>query len=222
MKVILRQRSYKLTDKELIADLKKAARKLHTKSISREQYTQVGKYYASTMSYRFGSWTKALRRAGLQLVRHAQWYADEQLFRNIAEVWIKLGRQPTATDMKSAVSLYAFNTYRKRFGGWRQSLEHFADYVNNNRAARSVSGITAVERQPFQRRRMRSGIGKHMRHKILARDKFRCVHCGASPKNNLTVRLHVDHIRPVSKGGETIPDNLQTLCEECNLGKCDE
>jgi 5-methylcytosine-specific restriction endonuclease McrA len=33
------------------------------------------------------------------------------------------------------------------------------------------------------------------------------------------VTLHVDHIVPVSRGGLTLDDNLQTLCQECNLGK---
>ena len=34
-------------------------------------------------------------------------------------------------------------------------------------------------------------------------------------------KLHVDHIKPVSKGGKTVRDNLRTLCEDCNLGKRD-
>jgi 5-methylcytosine-specific restriction endonuclease McrA len=32
-------------------------------------------------------------------------------------------------------------------------------------------------------------------------------------------RLHIDHIVPWSKGGETALENLETLCSECNLGK---
>jgi len=35
------------------------------------------------------------------------------------------------------------------------------------------------------------------------------------------VVLHIDHVTPWSKGGETEMDNLQTLCEPCNLGKSD-
>jgi 5-methylcytosine-specific restriction endonuclease McrA len=31
--------------------------------------------------------------------------------------------------------------------------------------------------------------------------------------------LHVDHIKPWSLGGLTVDENLQTLCEPCNLGK---
>ncbi|MCL4507775.1 MAG: HNH endonuclease [Chloroflexi bacterium] len=33
------------------------------------------------------------------------------------------------------------------------------------------------------------------------------------------MELHVDHILAWSKGGETVLENLQTLCSVCNLGK---
>jgi 5-methylcytosine-specific restriction endonuclease McrA len=36
------------------------------------------------------------------------------------------------------------------------------------------------------------------------------------------VQLHVDHIYPWAKGGETVVENLQTLCMTCNIGKSDE
>ena len=31
--------------------------------------------------------------------------------------------------------------------------------------------------------------------------------------------LHIDHIVPVSKGGKTVPSNLQVLCSKCNGNK---
>jgi len=36
------------------------------------------------------------------------------------------------------------------------------------------------------------------------------------------LELHVDHIQPWSRGGPTVFENLQTLCNSCNLGKSDE
>ena len=33
------------------------------------------------------------------------------------------------------------------------------------------------------------------------------------------VKLHVDHIKPVSRGGKSVLNNLQTICEDCNCGK---
>lgn len=46
-----------------------------------------------------------------------------------------------------------------------------------------------------------------------------CQYCGYGPKDG--VKLHVDHIKPVSKGGTNDRSNLQALCELCNLGKSD-
>lgn len=59
-----------------------------------------------------------------------------------------------------------------------------------------------------------------LRYDILVRDGFRCKICGASAADG--VKLHVDHILPVSKGGKTEKSNLRTLCERCNLGKSDK
>lgn len=56
-----------------------------------------------------------------------------------------------------------------------------------------------------------------MRYEVLRRDGFKCVKCGRSAKDG--VRLHVDHIVPVSRGGKSVMNNLQTLCEDCNCGE---
>ncbi len=61
-----------------------------------------------------------------------------------------------------------------------------------------------------------------IRLKVLDRDAYRCILCGRSPAINIGVRLHIDHKIPFSKGGRTTIDNLQTLCQDCNLGKSDE
>ena len=56
-----------------------------------------------------------------------------------------------------------------------------------------------------------------LRYDIMKRDGFRCVICGRGAEDG--VKLHVDHIKPVSKGGKSTPSNLRTLCQDCNLGK---
>ena len=58
-----------------------------------------------------------------------------------------------------------------------------------------------------------------LRYQILLRDEFRCQICGRSQEDG--VILHIDHIKPISKGGKTIPSNLRVLCSDCNLGKSD-
>ena len=67
------------------------------------------------------------------------------------------------------------------------------------------------------RQRERSLMSASLRTTILRRDGSRCRMCGTSPFDGAS--LHIDHITPVSWGGLTVPENLQTLCQSCNLGK---
>mgnify|MGYP002517371840 FL=1 len=60
-------------------------------------------------------------------------------------------------------------------------------------------------------------VTRAMRYEVLHRDGFRCVRCGRGREDG--VKLHVDHVVPVSRGGKSVMSNLQTLCEDCNLGK---
>ncbi len=62
-------------------------------------------------------------------------------------------------------------------------------------------------------------INLRMRFLVMKRDNFKCCMCGRSPATTPGLELHIDHIKPWSKGGETVIDNLQTLCSDCNLGK---
>ena len=64
-------------------------------------------------------------------------------------------------------------------------------------------------------------ISDKLRYQVLKRDNFKCCACGASPAKDPAVELHIDHIIPWSKGGETTLENLQTLCSRCNIGKSD-
>jgi len=58
-----------------------------------------------------------------------------------------------------------------------------------------------------------------LRFEILERDHFTCQYCGASPRKNPEVKLHIDHKDSKKNGGKDEKDNLITACEYCNLGK---
>ncbi|HMD53649.1 MAG TPA: HNH endonuclease signature motif containing protein [Phycisphaerae bacterium] len=66
---------------------------------------------------------------------------------------------------------------------------------------------------------LRRDISMGLRFAILKRDRFRCRLCGNSPAIDANCHLHVDHIRPFSKGGKTRAENLRALCAHCNIGK---
>lgn len=59
-------------------------------------------------------------------------------------------------------------------------------------------------------------ISKKTRFEVFKRDGFKCQYCGQTPPS---VTLEVDHINPVSKGGEDDINNLITSCFDCNRGK---
>ena len=80
--------------------------------------------------------------------------------------------------------------------------------------------IKKAEEYKAQRNDERSKMTNSLRYDVMRRDKFRCVLCGASADDG--VKLHVDHIIPVSKGGLTTMENLRTLCDRCNTGKRDK
>ena len=66
----------------------------------------------------------------------------------------------------------------------------------------------------------RSLMTASLRYDILKRDNFRCQICGSTVQDG--VKLHIDHIIPVSKGGHTTENNLRVLCDRCNFGKSDK
>lgn len=55
-----------------------------------------------------------------------------------------------------------------------------------------------------------------LRWKVLERDDFTCRYCGQSAPS---AKLEVDHVLPISEGGQTTEANLVTACFSCNRGK---
>jgi hypothetical protein len=65
----------------------------------------------------------------------------------------------------------------------------------------------------------RKGLSKSLRFGVFGRDQFACRYCGKAPPE---VKLVVDHVIPVAKGGTNDETNLITSCESCNQGKSDK
>lgn len=199
-------------DNDLIADLQRVASAYGTPSVSWEQYAADGAFGCETLRRRFGSWNNALQRAGLELGKRWR-IPNEELFANLEAIWRGLGRQPRRADLDSILSRVSRSVYEQRFGSWRRGLEAFVSWANQEERSESAPPIGAsghrTGRQPSLR----------LRFHVMQRDDFRCRHCGRAPATSPGLHLHVDHIRPWAAGGETLLENLQTLCEDCNQGK---
>lgn len=216
MKFVYQAYHSDITNEDLIKDLQRIRDKLGNKSLSMAEYDKNGQYNSSTISRRFGTWNDALRTAGIDL--RNEFWEEIDLFNNLETVWIAKGKQPTRRDMDEyPQSQISSGAYLRRFGKWSAALASFVEYVNNTEE--EANGYQEGSSQKSIHKTKRD-VNHRLRFLVLARDNFSCCKCGASPAKDggITV-LHVDHIVPWSKGGETTLDNLQTLCSKCNLGK---
>ena len=210
---------------ELLDDLKRVSARLEKATVSISEYGLHGKFNHATISHAFGSWKLALQNAGLSVspLYHER-STDDQLLENIDHVWEHHGRQPKSRDFDDPPSKYSAYTYRRRFGSFRKALETFVASVDEARpfaaesAGDSFVQAPAAEPQSVRHKTSRS-ISWRMRFLVMRRDNFKCRITGRSPATDPKVILEVDHIVPWDKGGETIMENLQTLCREINIGK---
>ena len=100
------------------------------------------------------------------------------------------------------------NSYKSEYSASIETLSYFIWLIKNESLLKNSA------------QHQRSLMNKSLRYDVMKRDGFRCVLCGRSASD--MVKLHVDHIKPISKGGKTELSNLRTLCQDCNLGKRDK
>ena len=201
-------------DDEFLNDLKRVAAELRSDTVTIDQYNERGRFHASSLARRFGTWLRSLERADLAKSRNLH-ISEEDLFSNLVEVWAHLGRQPKYSDLTSQTSRFSSGTYEKRFGGWRRALEAFVRWANEgeNPPPRTPFGMDRLARRTSR------NINYRLKFLVMRRDNFKCRITGRSPATNPTVILEVDHIVPWDKGGETLMENLQTLAKDINIGK---
>ncbi len=208
------------TDDELIVDLRDVAGKLQKDAVTSREYDQRGKFNSHIFERRFGSWLNALGKAGLQKTRNYN-ITDEEAFQNLENIWIKLGRQPIREELYAPLSKYSGSFYEYRFGTWQKALEKFVAYINNAENTSSEETIKNLEVEPSTHHKTARGVNERLRFVVMRRDNFKCKNCGRSPATDPSIILHVDHIKAWANDGETILENLQTLCSKCNIGKSD-
>lgn len=98
------------------------------------------------------------------------------------------------------------NVYDKREG-----TRTYDELIELYQRWKKSSGFEITKQQE------RQIMNNDIRYNVLKRDNFTCQKCGATVLDG--IKLEVDYIIPVSKGGKTNMSNLQTLCNRCNKGK---
>ena len=207
---------------DAISDLKSVARQLSRNSFSGQEYEEYGKYSESAVARKFGSWNNALEAAGLHLTK-ISYIKNEELFHNLEQVWIKLGRQPKYAEIEKPLSKYSSGAYTYRFGTFRKALEAFVEYINDEELTQPkeekeviAHSLTDKKELSVNKHKTKRNISSRLKVQVLLRDGNKCKLCGITVTGK---DIHFDHKKPWSKGGETVLENLQVLCAEHNIAK---
>jgi hypothetical protein len=217
----------RISDAELIDDVKRVAEVLKLETITSSQYADMGIVSLWTITNRLGRWEEILHKAGLKATGFKTNISDIDLLNEIERIWIILGKQPTTDDMKKGISKYHLCTFTRRFGGWRKALEEFVKYINGEVVYEEIAKEDFPPKDSIKPSNTNTISKKHktprepssrLKVQVLMRDGNRCRLCGVECNDGLH-NIHFDHIIPWSKGGETTLENLQVLCNDCNLAK---
>lgn len=206
-----------VTEEELLSDLRNVAQKAGKVGLTMDEYERLGRFGRNSYKRKFGSWNQALRKAELEIVKRGNGsITEEELFQNLINVWETLGRQPSQNDLNEKPSRFPASAYKRKFGTYNKALSLFGQWSRGVESATKIR-IDSKKAEPI--RRTKRDINLRLRFLIMKRDDFKCKQCGKSPATHPHTVLEVDHIVPWSKGGETVFENLQTLCSQCNSGK---
>ncbi len=221
------QPAMKLSNDELIAELKRVHSLVRKTYLTTDDFNRHSITSEDAVRSRFGSFRKGLEVAGIAPRPYKlRQCTDAQCFENLATVWTHFGRAPQYREMFEPPSEIQGKTYVERWGTWRKTLVAFVEWANSEsdpaetipEADKSTMEAKPVMEKPLTEANCRE-IRPGLRFRVFQRDRFRCVACGRSPATHLNIALHADHILAVANGGKTTLENLQTLCQDCNLGK---
>jgi hypothetical protein len=104
------------TDEEMLEDITALAEELGRTPFASDLSGRTGVCGKGTYSARFGSWTNAVKAAGLK----PKWcpVSDEELLSELRRFMDAEGRSPTTRDKLA----YGWATFQVRFGGWNNAL----------------------------------------------------------------------------------------------------
>lgn len=232
-----RKRLNEIPESKILEELEKAAKHFNYIEFAWRDFDKLADISANTVKTHFGNWKNglaALKRhlqsKGLDLSPrpHApnRVHSDKELFNEMERIWQKVGQRPSRTEWEMSEPKIAYNTYKQRFGGWTNACLKFIEYKTGSDILADDFVLPDREEQKTQhgnkveyKKENSRNVSLSLRLEVLSRDKFRCVFCGKSPATDIGTKLHIDHIVPFAGGGNSTLENLQTLCEECNLGK---
>ena len=207
----------KLTDTELISNIRNVAKELNKNSLTQQDYNSNKSAISNSKLFkeRFGSWNKALDLAKLEVKKEMN-ISELQLFKNLESLIVKIGSNNIRKeDLVRPNSRYSISAYRSTFGSWDNAKIQFNNYMNKLKSKIEID--YTLRRNHTTNKK----ISKALENEVKRKYKYRCsvkgCKCGEAIGDldkKYQKTIHVVHKKLWEKGGETILENLITKCED--------
>ncbi|HSO88741.1 MAG TPA: HNH endonuclease [Draconibacterium sp.] len=134
-------------------------------------------------------------------------YRNERLIRELGFETVDISETYIPTFTFQYVSAGGYSSSKCDIKLNIKNLNLLINYLNDTIVwSKSIAGQRAL-------------MTSQLRDKIKERDNYKCCSCGLAIEDEPNLLLEIDHKIPLSKGGMTTYDNLQTLCWRCNRAK---
>ena len=211
-----------ISREELIENLKDYAKTVKDNKFTTNGFNNwKGKICSKdTIIRTFKTWENALQEAEIKGWYKRKIYTDDECLEYFEELWRWRKQKPASSDFTKyngeTGQMLNYSTITNRFGDYKVFCETFSNY---KKGIVDKHAFQELKKKQKEKNKEREAISPRLRALVLNRDDKTCQDCGASPKKDKQVTLHIHHIKPVANGGKTVIDNLITNCDKCNLGK---
>ena len=138
----------------IIQEIQSVARSIAPARLTKRIFMQRGSVPEGRVRYHFGTWNRAVEAAGLEPnpsgipVRGQDRIPDDELLKEIGELWKRIGRRPTE-DLMNSEGKYSVRPYRKRWRTFSSAVDLYVQQfgeplVDPTEAERSTTSPTRV------------------------------------------------------------------------------
>jgi 5-methylcytosine-specific restriction endonuclease McrA len=145
-------------------------------------------------------WKTEYRKNHKRNLKNASKYYWNNREQKIKEM--KIWRKNNPEKHRQAVKNWRKNNYEKMLASHRQWLKENANHVREyNRKRRAIKNKVTIKQ-----------FSKEELDQRMSVFGYQCAYCGGEFE-------HIDHVKPLSKGGPHCLSNLRPACKKCNLSK---
>lgn len=170
------------------------------------------------------AYTKKWREANKEksLAGAARWRRENHVaFQKMKRAWEK-ANPDKVKEMEKRGRLKNAKTIQKRNLKYQRANRDKTREWNRKHYYKDVTKSREQWRITGQNRKHREkegeGLSRGIVKTLMETQQHKCVYCPADLRET---EYHLDHIKPLSKGGPHCDSNIQLLCASCNLSKFD-